>query len=165
MKKVLRRFRYFPIVAPLVFVLFFFGLMPPRFDMIIYTSNIVGEASCSTSLSSPAESFAYLYRADAYFGSELQTLRLPGLRYDTNRVILGIYGVESAEINAVDISVFGFVVKHTNANGTEKVFIKDVRGAADSLETPFIHLTIDDPVEGRIVSFDSESFIPTWVWI
>lgn len=165
MKKVLRRFRYFPIVAPLVFVLFFFGLMPPRFDVIFYTSNIVGEGHCSTYLSSPNEAFAFLYQANAYFGSELQTLRLPELRYDTNKVVLKMYDVEAADVNAIDFSVFGFVVKHTNADGTTKTFRRDVRGAVRSTESTLVHLDFADPVEGRSITLDGDSFIPIWVWI
>ncbi len=163
-KLILRRLRFFPVAAPLVFVLFFFGFMPPCFDLILYTQNIVGEGTCSSYLSSPDETFAYLYKANAYFGSELQTLRLRKIRYNVSKVRLEIYDVESADIIAVDVSVFGRIVTHQTAEGSTHPFRRDVREAASLTGEPVLHLTLDDPEEGLRVALDSAGFIPVWLW-
>ena len=164
MKKVLRRFRYFPVVAPLVFVLFFFGLMPPKADLIVYTNNIVGEGSCTTYISSVNESFAFLYQANAYFGSELQTLRIPDIRFNVKTIYLTVYDIEEGDICSFDVSVFGIVITHVNANGKTHPLSKDIRGASDSAEGSLIHIAPKNPEAGSTVSFDGTGIIPVWLW-
>ena len=165
MKKRIKHLGFLPIILPIVFVVIFFGYMPPRFDAIIYTDNIEGEGTCSTYLSSGDVSFGYMYEGNAYFGSELKTLRLPGLRYNIDDVSLYVYGVDSADILAFDISVFGRIVTHVSSDGISHPFSPDtVREAVASTESPIVHMEIEDPGVGSSVSLSGFDFIPGWVW-
>ena len=165
MKSIIRNLRYLPIVLPLVFTVLFFGYLTPRFDAIIYTDNIVGEGTCTTYLSSQDVSFAYLYKGDAYFGSELKTLRLTDLRFNVNEINLYVYGVESADILSFDISVYGHIVTHLSANGLSHPFYRDrVFEAITSTEAPLVHMSFEDPELGGSLNLSGFDFIPLWVW-
>ena len=155
----------FFISLPLVFTLLFFGYLPVRFDAVIYTGDIVGEGSCATYVSSPRESFAYLYRGDAYFGSELKTLRVRDLRYDIDEVTLYFFGVDEAKILSFDISLFGFTVTHVSGAGLTHPFTRTVREAVDSSEAPLVHAVLEKPDDGASVSLTGFAFIPIWFWI
>ena len=148
MKRFLSKLRFLPVVLPIVFTVMFFGYLPPKFDAIIYTDNIVGEGTCSTYLGSDDVSFAYLYEGNAYFGSELKTLRLPGIRYNCNEISLCAYGTEEADILSFDISVFGHIVTHLSSEGLTHPFQRDrVYEAVASTEEPILHMEID-PEQG-----------------
>ena len=165
MKRILNTLWYLPGILPFVFVVMFFGYMAPKFDAIIYTDNIAGEGTCATYLSSEDVSFAYLYKGNAYFGSELKTLRLPELRYNINELNLYIYGVEKADILSFDISVFGYIVTHLNSDGLTHPFYKDkVYDAVISSDTPIVHMEIKDPEQGGSVTLTGFDFIPQWIW-
>ena len=152
------------ITIPLVFVLMFLGFFPPKFDAVIYTDNIKGEGMCSAYLSSDQENFAYLYKGDAYFGSELKTLRLRDLHYDVNSVTLYIYGVEEADILSFDISIFNHTVTHISGDGLTHPFTKTVQEAVTSTEKPLVHAVLEDPDSGTSVSLTGFAFIPLWFW-
>lgn len=164
-KPILRRLRYFPVAAPLVFVLFFFGLMPPRFDMILYTQNIVGEGTCTTYISSVDESFAFLYEANAYFGSELKTLRIPNIRFNVKDVAFWVYDVEEFDLCAIEISLFGRIITHIDADGVTHPLRKDIRGHVVSMESPLLHMAVDDPAQGTGLSFAGSDCISPIIWI
>ena len=157
--------RFLIYVLPLVFVLFFFGLMPPKPDLIIYTNNIVGEGTCTTYISSVNETFAHLYKANAYFGSELKTLRIPEIRYNVRTIYLTVYDVEEADICSFDISVFGIVITHVNAEGKTHPMTIDRRGATATQEGSLIHFAPKDPAAGSTAMFDGTGLIPLWLWI
>lgn len=166
MKSFIRKLKYLPIVLPIVFTVLFFGYLTPRFDAIIYTDNIVGEGTCTTYLSSLDESFAYLYKGDAYFGSELKTLRLTDLRYNVNEINLYVYGVEAADILSFDISVYGHIVTHLSADGLSHPFYRDrVYEAVASTERPIVHMSFEDPASGGTLELSGFDFIPLWVWV
>lgn len=153
------------VMLPLVFVLMFFGYLHPQFDVVIYTDNIKGEGSCSAYLSSPNETFSYLYKAGAYFGSELKTLHMQDLRYDTHKVVLYLYGVKEAEVLSYDIGVFGFVVLHHNCDGDQIVFHPITNKAVASTEQPIAHIINEDPENSLSLNIEKSIGIPVWVWI
>ena len=161
----IRSIRFMPLILPFVFAVLFFGLLPPRFDAVIYTDNIVGEGSCSTLISSDNESFAYLYQGNAYFGSELKTLKLKDLRYNIDEVSLYMFDVEEADILSFDISIFGITVTHLNSDGLSHPFTHTVSSAVTSSETPLAHIVFDDPEAGESLSLTGFDFIPVWFWI
>lgn len=165
MKDILRRSLSFAAAVPFVFAVLFFGYLPPTFDAIIYTDNIVGEGVCNAFLGSETEAFAYLYEADAYFGSELKTLRMRDLRYDVNEITLYLYDVEEADILSFDIAVFGFTVLHHNRDGDKLVFRPAVSEAVASDEEPLAHIVLEDPERGIAVNFIKSAKFPAWVWI
>lgn len=150
---------------PLTFILLFFGYLPPRFDVVIYTDNIKGEGTCASYLSSPNETFAYLYYADAYFGSQLKTLKMQDLRYDIDMVSLYLYDIEEADILSYDIGVFGYTVLHHNSEGDKRVLHPITKEAISSDEVPIAHIINENPQNSFEVNFTKSIGIPAWVWI
>ena len=166
LKRIVKIIRFLPIILPVIFSVLFFEVLPPQFDAIIYTDNIVGEGTCNAYLSSEDVNFAYLYKGDAYFGSELKTLRLTDLRYNINEVNLNVYGIKEADILAFDISVFGYIVTHLNKEGVSHPFKRDkVNEAVISNEELIVHMAPEDPEVGASLSLSGFDFIPQWVWI
>ena len=159
------RFISFFIAFPLVFILLFFAYFPPCFDVMIYTGNIVGEGTCSSYLCSNNESFAHLYEGSAYFGSELETLRLTKLRYDTETVVFNIYDIEEADIVSLDISMFGYNVAHLNKDGLSHPLNRTVHAAMTSTEEPLVHIVFDESQESTSIAFPGRTIIPAWIWI
>ena len=165
MKRIIKQVRFLPIVLPIVFTVIFFGYLPPRFDVIVYTNNIVGEGVCSTYISSDDQSFVYLYQTNAYFGSELKTLRIPEMRYNINEVSVRIYNVKEADILSFDFSVFGHIVTHLNKDGVTHPFQKDrIYEAVVSTEEPILHMDIKNPEIGDAFTIAGLEFIPQWIW-
>ena len=155
----------FLVSLPLVFSVIFFGYLPLRFDAIIYTDNIIGEGTCSSYLTDTQNSFAYLYKGNAYFGSDLKTLKLSGLQYNVETVGLFIYGIEDVDIVSFDISVFGRTVTHLNKDGLTHPFTPTTQEAVTSSEEPLVHLTIMEGDESTSISFPGSTIIPLWVWV
>ena len=102
------------VTLPLTFVLVFFGFMPLHFDAVVYTDNIVGEGTCQSYLTDTTTPFSYLYKGEAYFGSELKTLRLYSLPYNVKNIGIMMYGVDEADIISYDISIFNRTVTHVS---------------------------------------------------
>ena len=165
MKRILFRFRYAPILFPLVFIIVFFGYLHPRFDLTVYTGNIKGEGTCTTYLSSLNQPFSYLYQADTYFGSELKTLKMQDLRYDVNEVSLYVYNIEEADILSYDITVFGLTVLHHNSEGDKILMRPAVNKAVSSTEKSIAHIVNENPQESYEIDFEKSIGIPLWVWI
>ncbi len=153
------------ITIPFAFVLLFFGLLPPRFDAVVYTNNIVGEGSCSSFLTDTNTSFAYIYQADAYFGEELKTLRLFRLPYNVESVGLYVYDIEEADIISFDISVFGRTVTHISKDGVTHPFTVTPKTAVVSDEAPLVHLVNDEHAESLSISIPGSTAIPAYIWI
>lgn len=154
------------VTIPLSFVVFFFGLLPPNFDVVIYTDNIVGEGYCSTYLTDSHKTFYYLYEANSYFGSELKTLRLPGLSYSVKDVFLLTYGVERADILSYDITMFGRVVSHLNKDGVTHPFTISRHSAVESNESALVHFEIPEGEEQLMtIGLQGSILIPAVVWI
>ena len=155
----------FAVALPLAFVLIFFGFLPPRFDAVVYTNNIVGEGTCSSYLTDDKACFSYLYKANAYFGSELKTLRLVQLPYNVKSIGLFMYDIEEADILSFDISVFGRTVTHLNRDGQSHPFSATPDTAVSSDEEPLVHMVQEDDHESLSISFPGSSIIPGYVWM
>lgn len=153
------------ISLPLAFLLIFFGFLPPHYDVVVYTDNIVGEGTCSTFLSEENVSFAYLYSGRAYFGSELKTLRLPDLLYNVESVGLHMYDIDAVDFVSYDISMFGRTVTHVGKSGTTHPFSITSTTAVVSDEEPLVHLNNDEDLEDLSISFPGSTLIPRCVWI
>lgn len=153
------------VTLPLTFVLLFFGLLSPRFDVVLYTDNIVGEGSCTTYLSDTQNSFSYLYEANSYFGSELKTLRIPGLPYHVQNVDLFLYDVQNVDILSYDIAMFGRVVAHVNKDGITHPLSVSRRTAVSSEESVFVHLELPENTESLSIRLVGSELIPVGVWI
>ena len=163
MKNARNKILAFAIALPLAFTIIFLGYLPPHFDAVIYVDNIVGEGTCSTYILNLNKTFAHLYTADAYFGSELKTLKLKDLQYNVDEVALFMYDVEEADILSFDISVFGRTVAHLNKDGVTHPFTVTTNAAISSQEEPLAHLVIEkDDYTG--MSFPGSTLIPGWVW-
>ncbi|MBR3554957.1 MAG: LTA synthase family protein [Oscillospiraceae bacterium] len=152
------------ITIPFAFVLIFFGLLPPRYDAVVYTNNIVGEGSCSSYLTDTSKSFAYLYQGDAYFGEELKTLRLFRLPYNVESIRLYMYNIDEADIISFDISVFGRTVTHISKDGVTHPFTATPKTAVVSNEAPLVHLVNDEHEESLSMLFPGSSVIPAYIW-
>lgn len=163
-KRILRWLLALLVTLPMAFALIFFGFLPPRFDAVIYTNNVVGEGTCSSYLIDDGASFSYLYKGNAYFGSELKTLRLFDLKYNVGTVGLYLYDVESADIVSFDISVFGRTVSHLSSAGLTHPFTPTTRTAVTSEEVPIVHLDQADAPEGMSIGFPGGEIIPGYVW-
>ena len=167
-KKIKRWLSSFLITLPLAFVLIFFGFLPPHFDIVVYTDNIVGEGMCRSFLADENTSFAYLYYGDAYFGSELKTLRLTDLAYNVESVDLYMYGIEQADFVSYDISLFGIAVTHVSNKPGSHIshpFTLTATTAVTTDEEPLYHLENTEGLEEMAVSFPGNSLIPFYVWI
>lgn len=150
---------------PLTFVLFFFGLMPPKYDVVLYTDNVVGEGYCSAYLTDTRAIFSYLYEGDAYFGSELKTLRLRGLSYNVETVVVNMYDVEQVDLLSYDIDMFGLTVSHVNKDGLTHPFSISRRSATESDEEVMVH--VDRPEDSEVMSaaLTGNTLIPVGLWI
>ena len=155
----------FAITLPLTFAVIFFGYLPLHFDAVIYVDNIVGEGTCSSYISNYNKSFAYLYAADAYFGSELKTLKLKDLQYNVDEATLFMFDIEEADILSFDISVFGRTVAHLNSEGVTHPYTATTSEAIDSDEEPLAHLVMREGEDHIGMSFPGNTLIPIWVWI
>lgn len=153
------------VTLPLTFVLLFFGLMPPHFDVVLYTRNIVGEGSCTTFLTDSQNTFSYLYEANSYFGSELKTLRIPGLPYHVESVSLYLYDVQEADVLSYDVVMFGRVVSHLNAEGLTHPFSVSKRSAVSSDESVLVHLELHEDEDFISLGVVGSDLIPSGVWI
>lgn len=153
------------VTLPLSFVLLFFDFLPLRFDAIVYTDNIVGEGTCSSYLTDSNTSFAYLYEGNAYFGSELKTLRLRDLRYNVTSIGLFMYDVDEADFVSYDISLFGRTVSHVSSAPMTHPFTRSVNTAVTSDEEPIVHLVRPDGEDSISISFPGSSLIPAYVWV
>ena len=153
------------VALPLSFVVLFFGLMPPRFDVVMYFDNIVGEGGCYSYLSDSNTFFSYLYQGEAYFGSELKTLRLTDLAFNVEQVELYLYDVEEADLLSYDIVMFGRVVTHLNIDGLTHPFSASRRTAYESNEGVMAHIVIPDETDLITVGFPGNTIIPIGVWI
>lgn len=152
-------------VLPIVFVLIFFGFLPLRFDVVIYTNNIVGEGTSSSYLTDSNTSFSYLYKGNSYFGSELKTLRLYSLPYNVESVGLYMYDVDEADFISYDISLFGRTVTHLNIDGITHPFSKTTKTAVISEELPIVHLEKKENEDSLYISFPGSTLIPKYIWI
>ena len=155
----------FIISLPITFSVIFFGYLPFHFDAVVYTDNIVGEGTCSSYLTNLEKSFSYLYKADAYFGSELKTLKLRDLQYNVTSVNLFMYDIEEVDILSFDISVFGRTVAHLNKDGLSHPYSKTVSTAVLSDEEPLVHLDRTEEEASLSIGFPGSSIIPLGVWI
>ena len=153
------------VTIPLTFVLFFFGLLPPRYDVVVYTDNIVGEGSCATYLADTHNNFFYLYEAGANLTPELKTLRIPGLSYNVDTVILSMYGVKQLDLLSYDIAIFGVTVSHVNKDGLTHPYTVSRHSAFASEEDVLVHFEMPESTDIMEASFTGNSLIPTWIWI
>lgn len=153
------------VTLPLSFVLIFFGFLPLRFDAVVYTDNIVGEGTCQSYLTDTTTPFSYLYRGEAYFGSELKTLRLYDLPYNVKSVAITMYGVDEADIISYDISLFNRTVSHVSTKAITHPFTVTTRSAVVSDEEPIGHLVRPEGEESMSISFPGNSLVPVYVWI
>lgn len=163
-KKIINWLAALLMTLPLCFVLLFFGFLPPRFDAVIYTDNIVGEGTCSSYLTDTNASFAYLYEGNAYFGSELKTLRLPNLSYNVKTIGLFLYDIDEADFISYDISMFGRTLTHVSSDSVTHPFTRTVKDAVTSGETPIVHLVRDEDMDNVSIAFPGSSLIPAYVW-
>ena len=153
------------VTLPLSFVLIFFGFLPPRFDAVIYTDNIVGEGTCSSYLTDSNTSFAYLYEGNAYFGSELKTLRLRDLPYNVTSAGLFLFDIDEADFVSYDISMFGRTVSHVSSSPMTHPFTRTVTTAVNSDEEPIVHLVRAEGEDSISISFPGSSLVPAYVWV
>ncbi len=149
----------FPVAFPLVFVLLFFGYLPPRFDVVLYTDNIIGEGICSTYLSSPT-SFSPFYESAFYFGSELKQVTIQGYHYDVNPIELDISDVSQVDIQGFDLVVFGIPIGHTDMK--DMIPEGTFEGMTVSFHDDMARLTFDNPDESTSIGIDP--CIPLWFW-
>jgi len=165
MQKYLRRVKYLICAFPIAFTLIFFGFLHPSFDAVIRTDHIIGEGTCSSTLAGEGERFSYLYEGDAYFGSELKTLRLRDLKYNVNAVNLTVQNIQEADIMSFDISVFGFVVTHLDGNGVSHKIHLDSNDITSYDSAPILHISLDEVGEAGTINFTGFRFIPRWIWV
>jgi len=164
MNQYLSNIKYFIIALPISFSLFFFGYFHPCFDVVIRTNNIIGEGTCSSVLGGQGERFSYLYEGDAYFGSELKTLRLSKLRYNVDQVNLIVQNINEADIMSFDVSVFGFVVTHLDSNGLSHSIYRDSNEIVNYKLDPLFHISLAESDETGTINFTGFEFFPKWIW-
>lgn len=153
------------LALPIAVALVFFAWLPFKFNATIYVNNIVGEGACDTYISSSDEPFAHLYKGDAYFGSELKTLKIRDLLYNVETINISLFNVEEADILSFDISVFGITVCHLNKQGLTHPYIGEVQSAVNSEDDCLFHVEVEKPEEGITINFPGAEIIPKWIWV
>lgn len=153
------------VTLPLSFVVLVLGLLSPNFDVVMHFDNIVGEGTCSSYLTDTSKTFSYLYQGDAYFGSELKTLRLVGLSYNVETVGLYMYDVESADLLSYDVVMFGRVVTHEAKGQVTHPYTRFVPSEESTGEEVLVHLTMPEGMEQTSIGFPGSTVIPAAVWI
>lgn len=164
MKKLFVKLNCFFAVFPLVFALLFFGLMPVKYEAVLYTDHVEGEGICVTHLCE-AESFSPFYEVAFYFGSELKKANIVGYPYNVKNISLNISDVSRFDITSLDAYVWGIHVKHYDGN--------QIMTTSDRVETDaavfenrdnVFHVEVTDPKKG--VSFDlHKEMIPKAFWV
>ena len=155
--------KYLLVTLPIVFVIVFFGYLPVKYDIVLYTDNIAGEGICETYLCTQ-KSFSPFYKTGCYFGSKLKKATLQGYHYDVSNAILEISDVSEADLIGLDVNIFGYMVHHYDASnlvasgdyGNITVAISDNNKA--------IHFSFKDPDATTIINL-APPFIPVWFWI
>ena len=159
----LKRIRFILITAPFVFIIVFFGYFPVKYDIVLYTDNIVGEGICETYLC-PQKSFAPFYQTACYFGSELKKATLQGYHYDVTDALLEISDVSEADIIGFDVNIFGHNVNHYDISelvdpGDYEDLIVESNSDGKSM-----HFAFSDPDVSTTIDI-ALPFIPSWFWI
>lgn len=161
--KVTRFLILFFIVLPLVFVVLFFGVLPIRYQVVLYTDNIVGEGILTTYVNR-GTSFSPFYEVGLYFGSELKKATINDIQYDVNTLNLVISDVSEAELDGFDVKVFGLTLKHGEFENTAVPGEYNGVTLSISEDGQRIHLAFDDPENGMTIGMET-GFAPTWFWI
>lgn len=164
MKQTLKKLRFFPVLLPIVFSIFFFGLMPVRFEAVLHTDNIKGEGICITHFCNPV-SFSPFYEGGFYFGSELKKANINGYHYDVHELDLEISDVTKFDITGLDSYIWMIHLKHYDGSqiltSAERIETDDViftnTGSA-------LHGEVKDPKAGVAFSL-SKQMIPPLFWV
>ena len=151
-------------VCPIVFVLFFFGIMPVKYDAVFHTDNIEGEGICMTCFNNP-QSFSAFYQTGFYFGSELKKATVPGYLYDVDHITMEISDVSQFDIVGLDSYIWGIHVKHYDGNQiltstqrieTDEIFMENTGEA--------LHVEVKDPNAG-VTLYLNKTMIPALFWV
>lgn len=159
----IKRLRYLGITLPLVFVLLFFGYLPPKFDVVLYTENIQGEGICMTSVCPPA-AFSPFYETGFYFGSELRKATIVGYHYDVRDILLTVSDVTEADILGFDINMFGHTVRHYDLSELVPEGVYTDLEISPTPDGKGMHFTFFTPEEGATIDL-APPLIPVWFWI
>lgn len=165
MKEIKEKLKYFLILLPIVFVLFFFEFMPVKYTAILHTDNIEGEGICVTSQCNPSTGFSVFYKSGFYFGSELKKATITELQYDVDRLFLDISDVSEFDITGLDTYIWMIHLRHYDGD--------QLLTSADSIETEnavftntgsTLHVEVHDPNKG--IEFNlNKTMIPPLFWI
>ena len=164
LKEVIRKIRYFPVLLPVVFALFFFGLMPVKYDAVMHTQNIEGEGICTTAICNPC-SFQPFYQTAFYFGSELEKATITGCQYNVDQLYLDISNVTTFEIPSLDAYVWGIHVKHYDGNQLlTSAETLDIGTAVITNTGEAFHVDVKDPDAGTAFNLNKQ-MIPALFWV
>ena len=158
-----KRLRYLGVTLPLVFVLLFFGYLPPKFDVVLYTDNIQGEGICMTYVCPPV-AFSPFYETGFYFGSELQKATIPGYHYDVSDILLTVSDVTEADLLGFDINMFGHTVRHYDLSELVPEGVYTDLEISPTPDGKGMHFTFFAPEEGTTLDL-APPLIPVWFWI
>lgn len=159
----IKKLRYLGVTLPLIFVLLFFGYMPPKFDVVLYVDNIQGEGICTTSICPPV-AFSPFYESGFYFGSELQKATITGYHYDVTDILLTVSDVTEADILGFDINMFGHTVRHYDLSELVPEGVYTDLEISPTPEGKGMHFTFFTPEEGTTLDL-APPLIPVWFWI
>lgn len=161
--RIIKTVKLLPAVLPVVFAVLFFGLLQPRYSVVLYTDNIVGEGICTSPTCNP-KNFAPFYQVGFYFGSELKKAEIQGYHYDVKYFDLILSDVEEAEIEGFDLRVFGLPLRHYSiVNSTPIGDFEDVTTSLTE-DGQRVHFTFKHPEDSFTLSFKS-GFAPLWFWL
>lgn len=158
----LKSIRILPLILPIVFILYFFGYMPPKYNVTLYTDNIQGEGLGSVFLSTE-EYFSYNYQAHFYFGSQLKHVDILGIHYDVDELSMQFSDVTEADFLGFDVSAFGIPLGHYDFENIAEgdygpVVASPLEGGKGA------HLVFEEPTQETAIAF-AFPFIPLWFWI
>lgn len=163
MNKTLKILRNVFITLPIIFIVFFLGYLPIKFDIVLYTDNVVGEGICQTYVC-PQVSFSPFYQTGFYFGSKLKKATIQGYHYDVEDVLLTISDISDVDIIGFDVKVWGARIHHYDMaeltpSGNYGNLEVDVNEDNSSM-----HFHFFDPNVGTTIDL-APNFIPLWFWI
>ena len=165
MKKI--RFRWslkaFPIVLPLLFVLYFFGYLHPHYDIALYTDNIVGEGGVWVSQSAP-RAYDYYYSLYAPLNSEYKNLIVNDVHYDVEAFALNFNSVAEADLQCYEVRWLGILVAHNDFKNIMQPGEYGRFTLSPSQDGESIHLVVADP-ENDFTLKVRINYVPLWMWI
>jgi len=161
LKKYTSIINYLAISLPIAFAIVFLGILPPKYDVVLYVDNIVGEGICETYTCNRKNNIAGNYLS-FYFGSELKKATIKGYNYDVEKIVIRVSDISEFDLESYDITFADKVIGHYSF--VDRIPTGEFDGNIISLseDGQKIHVEVKNPNIGMSIGFFSY-FMPLWL--